>query len=152
MTINLELKHFEREHYAEYASWFIDPELNRHLGPTDEVSLEAVLSQPKSAGVTWAIFRGIQLIAVVETVFDPERRLLAGITAIAVKPTLRRQGIGTMVLQQILSLHKSQGIVEHVTYVSIHNSGGRRCVEKAGFVPVTTEPDKRGYIEFRHHQ
>ena len=152
MTINFKLKLFQREHYAEYASWFTDPELNRHLGPMDEDWLEAVLSQPKSAGVTWAIFSGIELIAVVETVFDPERRLTAGITAIAVKPNLRRQGIGAMVLQQILSIHKSKGIVEHVTYASIHNSGGRRCVEKVGFVPATTEPDERGYIEFRHHQ
>ena len=150
--MTIEFKHFQREYYAEYASWFIDGELNRHLGPMDEVWLEAVLSQPKSAGVTWAVFRGIELIAVVETVFDPERHRPAGIIAIAVKPNLRRQGIGTMVLQQFLSLHESQGIVEHVTYVSIHNSGGRRCVEKAGFVPITTKPDELGYIEFRHHQ
>jgi GNAT superfamily N-acetyltransferase len=128
VTINLELKHFQREHYAEYASWFIDPELNRYLGPMDEVWLEAVLSQPKLAGVTWAVFRSIELIAVVETVFDPEHRLPAGITAIAVKPNLRRQGIGPMVLQQILFLHKSKGIVEHVAYVSMHDSVGRRCV------------------------
>ena len=152
MTITLELKRFQREHYAEYASWFADPELNRHLGPMDEIWLEAVLSQLEPAGVTWAVFRGIELVAVVETVFDPERRLPAGITAIAVKPGLRRKGICTIVLHQMLSLHKSKGIVEHVAYVSIHNSGGRRCLEKAGFVSVTTKPDERGYIELRRHQ
>ena len=152
MTINLEFKRFQREHYAEYASGFADPELNRHLGPVDEIWLEAVLSQPEPAGVPWVVFRGIELVAVVETVFDPERRLPVGITAIAVEPGLRRQGIGTIVLRQILSLHKSKGIVEHVVYVSIHNSGGRRCPEKAGFVSVTTKPDERGYIELSHHQ
>jgi GNAT superfamily N-acetyltransferase len=151
MTINLELKRFQREYYAEYVSWFADPELNRHLGPMEQAWLDAVLSQPESAGVTWAVFRSTELVAVVETIFDPERRLPAAITAIATKPSLRQQGIGTTVLQKILSLHKSKGIVEHVTYVSIHNSSGRRCVEKAGFVPVMAEPDERGYIEFRHY-
>jgi hypothetical protein len=27
---------------------------------------------------------------------------------------------------------------------------GQRCVSRAGFVPVPSEPDERGYIEFRH--
>jgi len=151
MSINLEFKCFQIGHYAEYASWFRDPELNRHLGPMDQTWLDGVLSQPKSAGITWAVFRGFELVAVVETVFDPENHLLAGIAAIATKPVLRRQGIGTRVLQQILLLHKHKGFVEHVVYVSVHNSGGRRCVEKAGFVAVTAKPDERGYIEFRHH-
>ena len=118
----------------------------------DQAWLDAVLSQPESTGVTWEVFRSTEMVAVVETLFDPDRRLPAAITAIATKPGLRQQGIGTTVLQQILSLHKSKGIVKHVTHVSIHNSGGRRCVEKAGLVPVTAEPDERDYIEFRHHQ
>jgi len=146
----LEFRRFQREHYPEYVSWFSDPELNRQLGPLDNDWLEAVLSEPDSAGITWAVFRGAELIAVVETIFDPQNQLPTVISAIAVKPPLRRQGIGTTVLQQILSLHNSKGIGEHVAYVSIHNSGGRRCVEKAGFVPVTTEPDERGYIKLYH--
>ena len=150
--MRLELKPFEPEHFAEYAAWFADPELDRHLGPMDQAWLEVVLSQPEAAGATWAAFRGMELVAVVETALDPERRLPAAITAIATKPGLRRQGIGTNVLGQILSLHGSQGILEHVAYVSVHNLGGWRCLEKAGFVPVASEPDEHGYIEFRHHQ
>ena len=150
--MDLAFKRFRREDYVEYASWFIDPEMNRHLGPMDESWLEAVLSQPESAGVTWAVFRGRELVAVVETVFDSEQCLPVGITAIAVKPGFRRQGIGTRVLGQILLYHKNQGLVEHVAYISINNAGGRRCVEKAGFVPVTNQPNADGYLEYRHHQ
>lgn len=150
--MNFELIRFQREHFEEYASWFVDPELNRHLGPMDQAWLEAVLSQPESAGVTWAVFRGREMVAVVETIFDPEQRLPAGITALATRPDLRRQGIGSTVLQQILLHHKSQGIVEHVAYISIHNSGGQRCAEKVGFAPITNEPNERGYLEFRHRQ
>ena len=150
--MKLEFKRFQQEYYAEYASWFTDPELNHHLGPMDQEWLDVTLSQPESAGVTWAVFRGTKLVAVVETAFDPEHRLPAAVTALAIKPSLRKHGIGTSVLQQILSLHKSKGIVEHVAYVSIHNPGGWRCVEKAGFMAVTAEPNEHGYIMFRHHQ
>jgi RimJ/RimL family protein N-acetyltransferase len=150
--MDLAFKRFRREDYDEYASWFVDPELNRHLGPMDEAWLEAVLSQPESAGVTWAVFRGPELVAVLETVFDPGQRLPVGITAIAVKSGLRRQGIGTQVLREILLHHKNQGLAEHVAYIAIDNAGAWRCVEKAGFVPVTNEPNADGYLEYRHHQ
>lgn len=150
--MNLELKRFQREHYAEYASWFLDPELKRHLGPMDEEWREAVLSQPEAESATWAVLRGMELVAVVETVFDSENPLSVVIPAIATKPQLRRQGIGKTALRLILSLHKKKGIVEHVAYISIHNLGGWRLMEKADFVPVTAEPDERGYIEFRHCQ
>ena len=150
--MDFELKRFQQEHYAEYASWFTDPELDRHLGPIDRERLDAVLSQAEAAGVTWAIFRHRDLVAVVETLFDPENPFAAAITAIAVKPSLRRQGIGTSVLQLILALHRKNGIVEHVVYISLDNIGGQRCATRAGFVPVTSEPDERGYIEFHHLQ
>ncbi|HET8671188.1 MAG TPA: GNAT family N-acetyltransferase [Candidatus Saccharimonadales bacterium] len=150
--MKLELKRFQQEYFAEYAAWFVDHELNRHLGPIDQEWLDAVLSQPESAGATWAVFRHRELVAVVETVYDPENRLPAAITAIAVKPELRRQGICTNVLRSIVALHKPQGITEHVAYISVHNPGGQRCAIKAGFVPVKAEPDERGYLEFRHLQ
>ena len=150
--MKLELKRFQQEHFAEYASWFVDPELNSHLGPIDQEWLDAVLSQPETAGVTWAIFRYRELVAVVETVYDPENHRSAAITAIAIKPGLRRQGIGTNVLRMILSVHKDKGITQHIAYISLHNLAGQRFVTKAGFVPVASEPDEHGYIEFGHLQ
>jgi len=63
VTRKFELKQFQPEYFAEYASWFVDPELNRQLGPMDPAWLEVVLSQPESAGVTWAAFRGMELVA-----------------------------------------------------------------------------------------
>jgi ribosomal protein S18 acetylase RimI-like enzyme len=152
LAMNPELKRFQQEHFAEYASWFVDHELKHHLGPMDQPWLEAVLSQPESEGITWAVFRDRELVAVVETVFDPENRLSAAITAVATKPSLRRQGIGTTVLRLILSLHKNKGIVEHVAYISIHNTAGQRCLRRTGFMRVPSQPDERGYIKFRHRQ
>jgi RimJ/RimL family protein N-acetyltransferase len=150
VTPDLELKRFQPEHYTEYASWFADPELNRRLGLMDSNWLAAVLSQPETEGSTWAVSRGAQLVAVVETALDPQRRLPAVITAIATRPALRRQGIGSLVLAQILSLHRSQGIREHLAFVAVDSPGARRCLEKAGFVLVTPGPDAHGYLTYRH--
>lgn len=150
--MNLEFNRFQRESYSEYASWFIDPELNRHLGPMDKDWLDAVLTMPESELVTWAVFRGPELVAIAETVFDPQNKSRAAITAIATKPDLCRQGIGTAVLQHILVLHKGQGIDEHIAYVSEDNPAGQRCFEKVGFAPVASEPDEHGYIECRQRQ
>ena len=150
--LQLEFKQFQPEHFTEYATWFIDFEMNRHLGPMDQAWLEAVLAQDESKGVTWSVFRDTELVAIVEIAFDPQHHHPPVITAIATKPAHRRQGIGSSVLKKILSIHKRQGYVEHIAYVSIHNPAGLCLVEKAGFVPVTSQPDEHGYLEFRHHQ
>jgi RimJ/RimL family protein N-acetyltransferase len=150
--MNLEFKPFQREYYAEYASWFADPDLNHQLGPMDEEWLEAILSEPEAAGITWAVFRGPELVAVVETFFDPQNELPAGFSAVAVKPTLRRQGIGSAALQELITRHHNQGFTEHIAYVSTSNPAGRRLIEKAGFVPAASEPNEYGYLEFRQRE
>jgi ribosomal protein S18 acetylase RimI-like enzyme len=139
-AMNLELKRFRKEYYTEYASWFSDPELDRHLGPMDLAWLEATLSQPESQGVTWAVFCGRELIAVVETAFGEENCMPAAITALATKPSLRQRGIGTRVLQMIRKLHGSKAISAHIAYVSVDNEAGRRCVTN---VPILSLPTRR---------
>ena len=114
--------------------------------------LEAVFSEPESEGVTWAVFRDDEMVAVVETFFESEHDSSAVITGLATKPGLRRQGIGTAVLRMILSHHHRKGITKHVAYIAIDNEAGQRCAEKAGFVPVSSKPDEHGYIELRHSQ
>ena len=152
---NLQLKRFQSEHYAEYLAWFADEELNRRLGPmaeTDEPWLAAVLAETGSDAATWAVFRGDEMVAVVEAAYDPEIAAWAAITAIATKPGLRRQGIGEAVLRRVLSLHQQRGITEHVAYVKLDNEAARCCIEKVGFAAVTGEPNEQGYVAFRHIQ
>jgi ribosomal protein S18 acetylase RimI-like enzyme len=150
--VHLQFKRFQLEHYPEYASWFVDSELNRHLGPMDKDWLNAVPSEPESSGVTWAVFRDNVMVAVLETAFDPENPVRTAITALATRPDLRQQGIGISCLRLILSHHRRKGITEHVAYISMDNTAGQGCFEKAGFAPVTFKPDEQGYIELQHHQ
>jgi ribosomal protein S18 acetylase RimI-like enzyme len=141
---------FRREFFDEYASWFGDAELNRHLGPMDQEWLECTLAEPESSGVTWAVFRNTELVGVVETKYDPENRLPAGITAVAVKPTLRGQGIGSEIMREVLSRNHVKGLVDRVGYVSPENVRAQRFLEKLGFERIGVEPSRSRYIEFRH--
>lgn len=148
--MKLEFKKFQQTDYLEYAAWFVEPELNRRLGPMDQDWLDAVLAEPEAEGVTWAIFRNAELVAVVETVFDPTKHLSAVISAIAVKPALRHQGIGTAVLQTLLTMHHTKGIAKHVADVAQDNETARRLLERVGFVLTASELDEHGYLEFRY--
>ena len=151
--MDLELRQFSKEYFAEYASWFADPDLNRQLGPMDDAWLELVLRGGEMPGdETWAVLRDGELVAVVEALVDAENPASYTIGAVATKPALRRQGIGTFSLQHVLDLHKSRGIVEHTARVAVGNTAGQHCAAKAGFMPLSSAPDHHGYIELRRRQ
>lgn len=141
---------FQREYYLEYASWFSDPELNYQLGPMDEDWLSAVLDQEEDEGITWAIFLNLEMVGVVETWFDPQKRLPVGITGIAVKPAGRRQGLAKAILEKLLWNHYSRGIQSHCAYIKKNNEASRHLFEGLGFKAVS-EPDNNGFIEYRHN-
>ena len=147
--MDLEFRRFRQNHYPEYASWFVDPELNRWLGPMGTDWLDAVLSEPESEGATWAVFRSEELVAVVETGFDPQDPSLATIRGIATKPALRRQGIGTAVLQLLFDRHAQRDITEHITFISLRNPDSTRFHDRLGFVRTATPPNEHGYAEWR---
>lgn len=105
----LEFRRFQEKDFREYTSWFVDAEQDRWLGPLDREWLEAVLSEGKAEGMTWAVFRDETLVAVAETVFDSENQV-AAFTGLATKPDLRRQGVGTAVLEKLLDVHRREGL------------------------------------------
>ena len=145
----LEFKRFQKEYFSEYALWFVDTELNRQLGPMDQEWLDSVLAQSEAEGITWAVFRDEELIAVIENAFHVDEASQVTITALATKPAYRRQGIGTAVLQQLFSINDNKGIRQHIAYIHVRNVAARRCMEGVGFVAVSSEPNQHGYIEFR---
>src|SRR5688572_11054052 len=141
--MNLELRPFAAEDFAEYASWFADPDLNRYLGPMDEECLELMTAGGEVPGdETWAVLRAGELVAVVVALIDADDRSTYMITAVATKPALRGQGIGPAALQHVFELHRGRGVVEHSAQVSVGNTAGRRCAAKAGFVPAGSEPNR----------
>jgi len=117
----------------------------------DEDWLEAVLSQKPQNGTTWAVFRKGAFVAVAETAFSPQDLWLAAITALAIRPDLRGQGVGTAVPRELLQLCHREGRLEHIAYIKADNGAARGCFERVGFTPTNLEPDKQGYLMFRHH-
>ena len=144
--MNLEFRWFQKDDFSEYAGWFSDPELNRWLGPMDEEWLAAVLKEAETDGETWAVFRSVELVAVLETAFHPEQRNLAAITGLAVKPQRKRQGLGKAALAQVLHLHRCRGIRRHLAYVKVDNFAARRCLERVGF--SLNQPSKEGFLSY----
>ncbi len=144
--MELEFQPFRDEHYQEYASWFADAELNRRLGPIDQEWLEAVLDEGPSNN-TWVIFRDEEMVALVETTVDWPQKT-AFITGLAVRPSLRRQGIGRAVLRHLLHQHESRGIRKHVTFIALDNEAARRGAQPLGFVEAG-EPNENGYQKFQ---
>jgi ribosomal protein S18 acetylase RimI-like enzyme len=110
--------------------------------------LSAILARTEEEGITWAVYLGAEMVGVVETVFDPEKVLLVGITALAVKPVLRRQGIGSAILRELLVSHNRLGIREHCVFIHMSNEAAHQLFERQGFVQVS-ELDKHGYIEYQ---
>jgi ribosomal protein S18 acetylase RimI-like enzyme len=149
-SMSLQFEPFRREVFKEYSSWFGDPELNRHLGPMDEKWLECTLAEMGKEGVTWAVFRGTEMVGVVEVKYDPENKLPVGITAIAVKPGLRGQGIGSEIMREVIARDRAKGLMEHVGYVSPENLGAQRFLEKLEFERMGVDPSRSTLIEFRY--
>ena len=137
---------FRREHFDEYRAWFVDPELNRRLGPMDDEWLTAILGETDEQGITWAVFVGSELVGVVETVFGSD--LPCAITAIAVKPAWRRQGLGRAMLRQLFADYRARGIEAYLAYVEETNVAASKLLLDVGFKAVSAPNDKR-YVEFR---
>ena len=147
--MNLAFKRMQKDDFIEYVSWFADAALNQALGPMDVAEWPEWQPEFDPFMIAWVIFREAEMVAVVTTAFDAQGELPVGITGLGIKPALRGQGIGTAVLQQLLDLHKSQGIREHIAYVHLGNGAGRRCLEKAGFAADDESgPNEYGYVKF----
>src|SRR5262249_55078432 len=98
----VQFRKFTRADFPEYKSWFMDPELNRQLGPMDDEWLEYVLNEQD--GAQYTIFRDDEIVAVLGILLPDERRPDYYITDLAVKPSLRGQRIGSGTLQKLFEL------------------------------------------------
>jgi len=99
----LKLLKFKPEDFEEYKSWYKDVNLAKELGPMDKEWLNAVLKEKD--GQEYSAFNKENLVAVVGIKFPNTEHPYYFITDIAVKPSLKNQGIGSQVLQKLIELH-----------------------------------------------
>jgi ribosomal protein S18 acetylase RimI-like enzyme len=96
--------------YQIYRSWFVDEELNRQLGPLDQEWLDCIMAE--SGHRQFAIWEGGEMISVVGVESANAVHPYWYVTDMAVKPSLRGQGIGSRVLSAICTApdHQDYGI------------------------------------------
>ncbi len=115
LELNFLFTTFSKEHYPIYQSWFSDAVLQKALGKLDKEWLNYVLTD--KSGTEWAVFEKNQLIAVIGVTHPIQTHNYYVISNIAINPTLKRQGLGSKILQLLLQqmpLKKGQYWVSYV--------------------------------------
>ena len=145
--MELTLRKFTRNDFEEYASWFKDPELNEFLGSTpDQEWLNHVINEHE--GIQYAAEKQQQLVAVIGIVFPTDSFLHHVITDVAVRPDLKRKGLGAEVIAAIK--HRHADAKEWMTYVESTNTKALAFFQKNGWKLLSDEPDKHGMLTLTH--
>jgi len=101
VTQDLIIRRFLPEYRHDYAAWFADPWLDRYLGPVwDDPEFAQVMADPH--GGYYCLWAASSMVAVVGICFATSSHPTQVITDIAVKPALRKTGIGRASLSVII--------------------------------------------------
>jgi GNAT superfamily N-acetyltransferase len=137
------LRRFTKDDFAEYRSWYANGELDRHLGPApDQTWLDHVLSEVDGAQLSF--LRDEELVAVVGVNFSNSSNPFYTITDLAVKPSLRGQGIGSDALTPTLKFFALETGESWQAFVDARNPGAKTFFEKLGWYGKEQVPDEHG--------
>lgn len=98
------MRHFIRDDFETYRSWYANPDLNRELGPIDTEWLEHVMSETPVRQFSF-VEKNV-LIAVIGTEGPKPDETSHYITDIAVDPSRKRNGIATRALNLLIENHR----------------------------------------------
>ena len=144
----MQVRKFQAKDFETYQSWFSDELLNRHLGPApDDEWLNHVLTDME--GIQYAFFEKDELVGVIGIVFPGKAHPNYYITDIAVRPILRKKGIGAKMLMLLQNLHPSQPQQVYIAFVDIKNKNAQLFFKKLGWHLVTELPDKDEMLTFK---
>lgn len=124
----LDVRRFEKSDYEEYKSWFQDEQLQQALGSIDEEWLDHILHV--DGQTEFAVFLGEGMVAVVGVTYPISKEEYYVISNIAIKPSLRNQGLGSKVLMQLLKEAQLKKYEFWVSYVEKTNACGQAFFEK----------------------
>jgi RimJ/RimL family protein N-acetyltransferase len=125
--------------YAIYQTWFNDAELSRRISITPQW-FDYVTQTPGESA--WMIFRDKTPVAVIQFGEQPRPAM-----SLAVNPLLRSQGWCVQVIWLALEQPELQRFDAIYGYIEPDNVPSLRCVERAGFVRTSDEPDEDGLFE-----
>ena len=133
---------FEEKDFPEYRSWYEDAELDKRLGPMNEDWLKHI--RHEADGCQYSVFRDDELVAVVGIKYPTEQYTYYCITDLAIKPSLRGQGIGSEVLKGLMSHPDLQEQKMWRSYVDERNPKAKAFLQKNGWICIGDSPDEHG--------
>jgi len=131
----ISVRKFKKSDFPIYKQWFEDPELSAHLGPLDKEWLEYILTE--TSGIQLCFTECDELIAVAGVHFQTESQPHNFITDIAVRPDLRLNGLGYILLTKLLGLPEFSYVAMWRADVMSHNQAAIRLFHKAGWQRIT---------------
>ncbi|WP_353482821.1 N-acetyltransferase [Haliscomenobacter sp.] len=145
----LKITPFKREDFEEYQSWFADPELNKHLGPMEieDSWLEHVLNN-NPEGCEYSVFIDQKMVAEVGILLPNSDNPSFYITNLAVHPKLRNQGIGSVVLSELMQMHPLKVGQSWKAFVDAENLKAIAFLEKNGWKRLSKIPDESNMYDF----
>ncbi|MEL6926168.1 MAG: GNAT family N-acetyltransferase, partial [Bacteroidota bacterium] len=99
--------------------------------PMDDEWLRAVLNE--ASVQQYSVFHESELIAVLGIVRANEQYSYSVITDVAIKPSMRKRGLGKAVLRQLLQLESKERPARWRAYVNKRNVPALRCFESLGW-------------------
>lgn len=146
----VELVEFDPVYFAEYQSWFVDAELEQALGPApDQEWLSHI--QNEETGCQFAGISDEKLVAVVGVALPVSDSQYSVITDIAIRPDLRRTGVGTQILRALIVKQEMLGD-DLRAYVESSNVNAKRFFERNGWTTECETPDADGMFELRYRE
>lgn len=147
------IQKFQSKDFKEYQSWYKDPSLQKHLGPTPDLEwLNYVLAG--NNGCQYSFFENNQLVGVLGLVFPDSQYPDFYVTDISVNPEFRQQGIGAKMIALLAKKHPLKSEQTYKAFVEIKNKPAQFFFKKLGWKLENKIPDKDSMLTFklRHSQ
>ena len=139
-------KRFEEENFEEYKQWFSHNAIKHTLYDIDDEWLDFVLND--DTGIEYAVFAKEELIAVVGIELPNRDHPEYVIKNIAIKPSNFRQGLGSRVLEKLVSLHLLKENESWVAFVEKHNIAAQLFFQKNGWNREESTKDEDDMIRY----
>lgn len=133
----ISLRNVEPKDWFWIETWFQDDRLNRQLGPVDTEWLDHVLAA--TDGVHLVAIELGKPIGLIGIVWATPEHPFHGITDLAVRPGLRREGYGRRILSEVLTWHGHPDISRWVAFVALDNEPAINLLQSSGWIDQGTE-------------
>ncbi|TQF40093.1 hypothetical protein UNPF46_11560 [Bradyrhizobium sp. UNPF46] len=139
--LGIEFHPMTRIEVKQYLNWFTDPVISARMFRPTETWVGYVLDGERP--LAWVAYVGNAMVGHIQVEYYPED--VCSI-ALAVDPSLKRQGLGAKVLTKFVREYLSSLRVE--AFIEADNVASRKTFEKAGFRQTTSAPDEDGMLKY----